>query len=1094
MTNHAARPNVAESLAALKGFQRTTVDYAFERLYGPNSTRRFLVADEVGLGKTLVARGVIARAVDHLWDTVDRIDVIYICSNGDIARQNINRLRIGHGQGFELASRVTLLPTVIKDLEGSKLNFISFTPGTSFDLKSSLGQQDERLLLYHLLDQAWGLRGTGPMNLLQGGVRDADTFRDRIRRYDVSKIDQALSAAFAETLETLRLREQAEGGAGIRDRFGALSLRFGYARQNVPEDDRRDRAALIGELRGILAQTCLRALQPDLVILDEFQRFKSLLDGNDEAATLAKALFSYTDDRTATRVLLLSATPYKMFTLHHEQEEDDHHADFLRTVEFLDPDAARDGSLRDLLRDYRRELYHLPEQGHERLLALKSDIESRLRRTMCRTERLGLAGSSDGMLREVPVPEVRLDVRDVRAFRSLQRTANALECPQVVEYWKSAPYLLNFMDDYELKRRFRDAVEVPRKAAPLVDDLAESANLLIPWERVAGYEAIDLANARLRGVLEPLLAHEAWRLLWMPPSLPYYRLHGSFAASHAAGFTKRLVFSTWAVVPRALSALASYEVERRIFSALEQGALNTPEWRSRRRGLLRFAMAEGRFAGMPVLTLLYPSFALATLVDPRNADERGGDATAEAVLGSAAERLGPSIRRIVGDQPRSGDTDEAWYWAAPLLLDLDQDATAARAWLDRSDLPRCWTGAEEGDADEEADSRWADHVNHARQVRDLAKTFGPPPTDLAEVLALIAIGSPAVTALRALLRPEPALSVTKGLPIRDAAAQIAWSFRTMLNQPESSAIVRTGYPDQPFWRASLRYAVGGCLQSVLDEYCHVLRDGLGLFDRPVSDAAAGIAQAIGDAVTIRTSSMRIDDVRVDATERTLEIRDASLRSHFAMRFGTESSDEGKQALREDQVRTAFNSPFRPFILASTSVGQEGLDFHPYCHAVVHWNLPSNPVDLEQREGRVHRYKGHAVRKNIATAYGREALTNATGDPWEYAFERARTGCADAEHGLVPYWVFQIPGGAAVERHVPRLPLSVDGMRLDSLKRSLAVYRMVFGQPRQDDLLTYLLERVDPDRLRALLPLLQVDLSPPNGSQGRHPMTSSATST
>ena len=52
-------------------------------------TRRFLVADEVGLGKTLVARGVIAKTIDHLWETVDRIDVVYICSNGQIARQNL---------------------------------------------------------------------------------------------------------------------------------------------------------------------------------------------------------------------------------------------------------------------------------------------------------------------------------------------------------------------------------------------------------------------------------------------------------------------------------------------------------------------------------------------------------------------------------------------------------------------------------------------------------------------------------------------------------------------------------------------------------------------------------------------------------------------------------------------------------------------------------------------------------------------------------------------------------------------------------------------------------------------------------------------
>ena len=62
------RPDTTGVLEGLKGFQRATVEYAFERLYrAPDSTRRFLVADEVGLGKTLVARGLIAKALDHLW-------------------------------------------------------------------------------------------------------------------------------------------------------------------------------------------------------------------------------------------------------------------------------------------------------------------------------------------------------------------------------------------------------------------------------------------------------------------------------------------------------------------------------------------------------------------------------------------------------------------------------------------------------------------------------------------------------------------------------------------------------------------------------------------------------------------------------------------------------------------------------------------------------------------------------------------------------------------------------------------------------------------------------------------------------------------
>jgi len=81
------KPDVARELSRLKNFQRDTVEHIFSRMYDPvTPTRRFLVADEVGLGKTLVARGLVAKVVDQLWDSVGRIDVIYICSNGSIAR------------------------------------------------------------------------------------------------------------------------------------------------------------------------------------------------------------------------------------------------------------------------------------------------------------------------------------------------------------------------------------------------------------------------------------------------------------------------------------------------------------------------------------------------------------------------------------------------------------------------------------------------------------------------------------------------------------------------------------------------------------------------------------------------------------------------------------------------------------------------------------------------------------------------------------------------------------------------------------------------------------------------------------------------
>jgi helicase-like protein len=204
-----------------------------------------------------------------------------------------------------------------------------------------------------------------------------------------------------------------------------------------------------------------------------------------------------------------------------------------------------------------------------------------------------------------------------------------------------------------------------------------------------------------------------------------------------------------------------------------------------------------------------------------------------------------------------------------------------------------------------------------------------------------------------------------------------------------------------------------------------------------------------------------------------------LRARFALRLEGDQSEVTEDSTRRDQVREAFNSPFWRFVLATTSVGQEGLDFHPYCHAVVHWNLPSNPVDLEQREGRVHRYKEHAVRRNVAIRHSGVVAGFGPGDPWRRLFELASEGRAAGTSDIVPFWVYCADGGAKIERHVPALPLSRDFSfsQFIALRRSLAVYRMIFGQPRQEDLIAYLLEHLAPDQIAPLTAELRIDLSP-----------------
>ena len=81
MTEFTAPPNVDAVLDGLKDFQRRTVEYVFRRLYmDDDPVKRFLIADEVGLGKTMIARGVVAKAVEYLWDKRERIDIIYVLS------------------------------------------------------------------------------------------------------------------------------------------------------------------------------------------------------------------------------------------------------------------------------------------------------------------------------------------------------------------------------------------------------------------------------------------------------------------------------------------------------------------------------------------------------------------------------------------------------------------------------------------------------------------------------------------------------------------------------------------------------------------------------------------------------------------------------------------------------------------------------------------------------------------------------------------------------------------------------------------------------------------------------------------------------
>ncbi|WP_423918961.1 DEAD/DEAH box helicase [Candidatus Poriferisodalis sp.] len=1089
--------DVQAVLGDLKDFQQRTARWTFERMFDEqNPAVRFLVADEVGLGKTHVAKGVIAQVIDYLGSIGDaRHDIVYVCSNAAIARQNLRKLVPKGIEPLEDVGRLAMLPLAeLNDGDGTQtgVNLLAITPGTSLKFGRSTGTFRERCLAYTFLRAHWGAGVmTAPARwIFWEGITAGDP-DERLRakeRWYRSQIAGSLGD-FTEELGVVDESRNRHAKPTLRALFDKLVDGLKWKRA-FPDDLWNLRRELIGEVRRIMAIVGIAALQPDLVVLDEFQRFKDLLqpDPDNFAAELAHRLFDYEDPETgrATRTLLLSATPYRMYTTADEIDSD-HYADFVDTCSFLFQDPARVERLQSHFAALRSALTSVESfAGAE---SICGDIGSELRDVMARTERLAATPDRDGMLRELDA-QVAVEPDDLRAYLRIGDLAETVEHHEPTEYWKSGPYLVNFMERYKLKQAVVKAADEGRLAD---DGKFDPGPGLLSWEDVEAYQCIDPQNGRLRWLLDDLERHRAFELLWMPPSLRYYDTRSVYEAPEAASFTKRLIFSSWAVVPKVVSSLVSFEAERHAFAGRSHGY--TAEYGRRGGQRLDFrtserftsearpgeARAARRAATMTAFLFVWPSPSLAELGYPRQTGQ-GERRQVSDVLTDVAAQVADAIAPLIGSGPTDGVVDRRWYWAAPLYLDQQLHPSAIDLLL-ASDGASHWEGDQDGSA-------FRAHLAEARSMVEYGHTaLGRPPDDLAEVLAEVALGGPAQCALRA-------VSAAVGLPISHEstvsnAAWIAAAFRGFFNAPEVTGVVVGGRPDESdsedgvgrYWRDVLRHSIDGNLQAVLDEHAHVLRDWLGHLslsddDRRIA-AADDIGYAVAEALDLRTSSFRVDIPRRERNGQGVALDRHTMRTRFAVAFGNQTLDGGGEA-RVESVSRAFNSPFWPFVLTSTSVGQEGLDFHLWCHAVVHWNLPSNPVDLEQREGRVHRYKGHAVRRNIAATLGPDLLTNGLApgvDLWNELFAAAAATRGPTDGEMVPYWVFH-RGPAKIERHVPVLPFSRDAAAVPQLRKSLAAYRLAFGQPRQEELVEFLgADRTDEELLQ-LASRLRINLAPP----------------
>ncbi len=1093
-------------MSGLLAFQEAAVDRIVAQLTHASSTRRFLLADEVGLGKTLIAREVIERLRQC---SPGMFTAVYVCSNQEIASQNRSKLA-PPGADRGQARRLTLLCLdLFRDgTQPGKLNLYCFTPGTSLSLRSATGLKYERKLLLYLLDRMEvtprGKRqvrwreffrcGCGE----QGWRREAgkDALWDAFWWADIP--DEFIDGINAEWVEqtvpnSWRLGPLAGGGPLLTLLHDGID---GFDETNIAW--RRCRNVIIGALRTGLAMATLRQLDPGVVILDEFQRFSSMLEMADDPGTIVGRLMGTGAGGKGTPALILSATPYKMLTLSFEGDGENHYQQFLKTLAFLHrtrPDSPRIeafkgdfGTLGRLLRSSDA----WETRTFDPLVRTRDHIVERLTRVASRTER-------NWYLEDVAkgVEEVRLEgeddriaavptVKELRSFLELRRFLldQDMDDWKIVDFWKSCPRPLLFMDSrYSLIRRIRGTgrrrhkgvkARVPKKLVPAVNGAQDLARL-------------EKENARFR-LLNPRVFGDpdhkrkrACRFLWQKPTYFYY----GDAFYRNEDPDKYLLFSHWRMVPKAVSALISQAAVARL-----------PE------GAARGNKQPLSFQSLSPLLALWASPGLAEIVDPLSLAGTGRRLRSSADLHRrAVER----IREYIGAHPelnmrlsrRAKGTSNVV--AAMLRVDIHSIHGSAV----RDAVVEMYKHQKSGQVKLE---RFSDKLRQRlAEVIGLLDDRGPIVLTIEDVeeLAHVAMYSPAIGALRA----SWSVLADRASTVRPALRLGLFGLRSFFHAEAARSIVfahgrraarRQTRGRSNYARHILAYCRDAHFQAVIDEYAWLVHGTAQCTD---ADGDKGLFPHLERAMGMWTGRPRLN--RVDAHGHLRSGK--AVIAQYALAFGDEVSlgeTGGGRGAQRSAVRDAFNSPFWPFVLATTSVGQEGLDFHLYCRDIVHWNLPANPVDLEQREGRINRYNGLFIRQNVAEDYDlAECLQHLEpsrrcvpgSNLWDAVFRAVDArpqGLQRFKHGLFPNWIYlSRPKGAEadpqfsrpmIRRHLLFYAMSDDERHYERLKRLLATYRLAFGQPRQQDLLEDILRAnpaLDLDAISRRMRRYMVNLSP-----------------
>lgn len=242
--------------------------------------------------------------------------------------------------------------------------------------------------------------------------------------------------------------------------------------------------------------------------------------------------------------------------------------------------------------------------------------------------------------------------------------------------------------------------------------------------------------------------------------------------------------------------------------------------------------------------------------------------------------------------------------------------------------------------------------------------------------------------------------------------------------PIKRALEHSGYD------STLAYSADGNIQAVLEEFLFLCNGDSDHF-----------LEKLAICCGLKPSKIHLLYDKIDLSSKNPVEKDCHFAERFDRDFGDVNGNTSDADQREVALQAAFNSPFLPMVMASTSVAQEGLDFHCYCHRMMHYTLPKTPMAFEQRDGRVDRYHSHLLRHRLG-------YDNRNQD-WKDIF---------GGNGISPHWKCHVGhSNYYLERLCPRFPASHTAYNYEQLMEFRRLYRSFIGMPNEISMVKKLIE-------------------------------------